>query len=101
MDSVTFFNWTSPFSVEGVPGVFCFYFYFIVIRFLYANMTDPNQTPLFATFDLGLHCLSICPFYGTVCIYGLRGNIPCCSLTDSIKPSLQKAKIYHVTVCVT
>ena len=56
MDPTILINWTSPFPILGVPGIFfSFLFYFEKI-FVLANSEDPDQTP---RSDLGLHCLPV------------------------------------------
>ena len=49
----TLLNWTSPFSFKGLErGIFHFY----SREHSVANTGDPDQTPLSAASDLGLHC---------------------------------------------
>ena len=62
MDSSTTILWTRLFPIAGC--FISFYYYFIEIPVFNANSVDPDQMPLSAVSDLGLHCLPVTFFGG-------------------------------------
>ena len=50
-------NWTSPFPILGLLGVFFPFLFKFEKKLLYANRGEPDQMPRFAASDLVLHCL--------------------------------------------
>ena len=65
-----FFFWTGPFlAQEMFYGFFFFFFFFDIIYYHFkdipvfnASIVNPDQTPLSAASDLGLHCSPVSLF---------------------------------------
>ena len=66
--------WSGHFPTEGISVFFSLFFYYHVLEISVsnANSVDPDRTPRSAASDLGLHCLQMPLFYGTLGRNGLR-----------------------------
>ena len=103
-------NWTSPFPILGVSGVF--FSFFILFRidthvFLLANSEDPDLTPRSAASDLGLHCLPMSKKWdarlvwvrGKFCFWDFSSRISIFKIV--VGKSLEKRKINRPDINVT
>ena len=77
VDSPTLTLRTGLFPIKGVSGQFLLLPCFIEIPVFNANSVDPDQTPRFASCDLGLHCLSKCVqwFYSPKSFFSRCGDM--------------------------